>query len=744
MPYSILQHRRGTTEEWQNLDLVPYAGELVIEECFDGTCKSKIGNGKTPFSKLPYIADYLNNEILLKISNLNILIEKSKQENSDLFKADIGILTESFNKKLSNNVKAILDKVIDLNEKTLQSAVEFAELNDKTFSETVKNELLSRILPTEKTIDELEKTINEELIPTLELLKTDNKSDLLDLATNTEAKLQEVKTAVEALIEKQEINTANQFEELLKKISELTFYVENTVRAGYLKDLQETQSNLELLKDFVTTKLNETSEAFGQDLQNTKADLNKNFTGLKENFKALEKTLSTEQSEQALALLKLSNQISELDIITSKHLDQILANKLSCEISLKQVQESLNKEIDIRNEAIENIEQKVQVDLQTFTTNTSAELQGFSKNLLALKDEVSKVPQIYDQLQETLGTQINNLQLGIQEAELKIQSSQQHIINLREALESNYSELLNQLSLKSDKQETAESIDQLTTELSKLTSKVSKAEKDSTENLKTLQEDLESLKENVTNDFYIISNNEDTLKSNISTLTSKVATLESDIDSKIASVRDETLSKIEGLEITTTESKFGLEELSELIKSSNTELNQKIENLNNLYDSRHESYFSELDVLAAKTNDLKTEVQDSINKLATDFESLFNSNADIAISLSDIEETLGLVDEQGNLHSATLTKYQTQINDLQTNVSNLDLQYERLSKIDENEEAIIKLIESIYIIKTALEANGILIDINLDTDNDTDNDINNDIDNDMAEGFGSDEVENYY
>ena len=52
---NILQHRRGTTAAWEENDLVPAEGELVIEELDDGNCRCKIGNGIDKFSDLPYI-----------------------------------------------------------------------------------------------------------------------------------------------------------------------------------------------------------------------------------------------------------------------------------------------------------------------------------------------------------------------------------------------------------------------------------------------------------------------------------------------------------------------------------------------------------------------------------------------------------------------------------------------------------------------------------------------------------------
>ena len=58
----IVQHRRGTAEEWEQSGIVPYNGEIVIEVCQDGTFKTKIGDGAHTFPELPY--QNLDSELL--------------------------------------------------------------------------------------------------------------------------------------------------------------------------------------------------------------------------------------------------------------------------------------------------------------------------------------------------------------------------------------------------------------------------------------------------------------------------------------------------------------------------------------------------------------------------------------------------------------------------------------------------------------------------------------------------------
>ena len=71
----IVKHRRGTTKEWQEVDLIPEEGELVIEECLDGSWKCKIGTGYTKFSKLPYIDEQTRITLLQEIASTKAELE---------------------------------------------------------------------------------------------------------------------------------------------------------------------------------------------------------------------------------------------------------------------------------------------------------------------------------------------------------------------------------------------------------------------------------------------------------------------------------------------------------------------------------------------------------------------------------------------------------------------------------------------------------------------------------------------
>ena len=52
----IVQNRRGTKEDLEKSKIVPYDGEIVVEQQSKYS-KLKAGDGVTPYDELPYITD---------------------------------------------------------------------------------------------------------------------------------------------------------------------------------------------------------------------------------------------------------------------------------------------------------------------------------------------------------------------------------------------------------------------------------------------------------------------------------------------------------------------------------------------------------------------------------------------------------------------------------------------------------------------------------------------------------------
>lgn len=100
MSYRIItQHRRGTSKEWLLSTVVPKEGELVIEECVDGSRKCKIGDGKNRFTDLLYIDSATKKEILKELeTNISDLKKQDENNSNQLI-------------SVNNTLRALIDSV---------------------------------------------------------------------------------------------------------------------------------------------------------------------------------------------------------------------------------------------------------------------------------------------------------------------------------------------------------------------------------------------------------------------------------------------------------------------------------------------------------------------------------------------------------------------------------------------------------------------------------------------------------
>ena len=86
MRQTLVKHRRGTTAEWQQYDLIIKDGEIVIEECLDGSHILKIGDGKHKYSELPSFTQKIIVKDLILTSasgkNFRVIVDDQGKLNS--------------------------------------------------------------------------------------------------------------------------------------------------------------------------------------------------------------------------------------------------------------------------------------------------------------------------------------------------------------------------------------------------------------------------------------------------------------------------------------------------------------------------------------------------------------------------------------------------------------------------------------------------------------------------------------
>ena len=137
MAYNILKHRRGTTQEWLEINLVPEDGELVIEERSDGSRKCKLGDGKTKFTYLPYLDDAVRSELLAKLDSL------TKQTDSKIA-ATRTTLTDrlvAFEESTAKSFSELADRMAQEIAQSSQQVADKAAANLNTNIEKLKNSI---------------------------------------------------------------------------------------------------------------------------------------------------------------------------------------------------------------------------------------------------------------------------------------------------------------------------------------------------------------------------------------------------------------------------------------------------------------------------------------------------------------------------------------------------------------------------------------------------------------------------
>jgi hypothetical protein len=167
----IVKHRRGTTREWQELDLIPEEGELVIEECLGGVFKCKVGNGYPPFSKLPYIDDDTKNSLLKKITENKELTDEALADLSEKLYSKVSQATSDISKEINTKCVAISAAYEEFKGSTIEQLATLSKAFDDFDAET-SAEFQEVIAKNNANVTALETKVSEQVSSVASRLNT--------------------------------------------------------------------------------------------------------------------------------------------------------------------------------------------------------------------------------------------------------------------------------------------------------------------------------------------------------------------------------------------------------------------------------------------------------------------------------------------------------------------------------------------------------------------------------------------
>ena len=370
MAYNIVKHRRGTTKEWLEIDLIPEDGELVIEYCLDGTCKCKIGDGYRKFSKLPYLDKNIQDKLLDVKSTLEKLIEDSSAKQS----TDLSTLRKSSTEALNNaelkwsssltKLQEELTSTEDSLTKTVNNLI--SDINNKhadladdlsaELAEHVKHHNLdcANIISEITRLDETSKTtdaiINNTFIENLAKIYI----EIADLVDDDILILKKV-FAIESRVESFDDKLDNEVE-----------FIEQTIRAvdDRLTTLLE-QNILETVKT-LSDRIVSTTNTLSENIENLRTNCNLQISANKKAIESLEAIIKDNEIATANRFIEVEARIESDKNSTIASIDDVNSRIDDVKSDVAQAEE----DIKVQNQRISRI-----VALPEGTTMATAELE---------------------------------------------------------------------------------------------------------------------------------------------------------------------------------------------------------------------------------------------------------------------------------------------------------------------------------------------------------------------------------
>ena len=314
----IVKHRRGTTKEWQEFDLIPEEGELVIEECTDGTRKCKIGNGYYEFSKLPYIDDKIRLTLLQEIANAKASIE-----------TQITALAANIPAELAKDLAAIESAVsaekLERNEAViaLQQAIDSTKTGA---TDAVQSAITGLKRELSVSIDTVANTATENAAELQTKLNTKIAEATTSLTDEISAQVAAVDNNITAKLDELDVAHNTKLQEVRNSIAD-TNIILSTVSSNVDLLAEETTSSIKDIWNTVDTNAKDFDNKVNTHtvaITNLYAKLDAEVSNLSDKIDNTTTTFDTKLTEQATALNgKLSNLSAEISNTISDNIQAL-------------------------------------------------------------------------------------------------------------------------------------------------------------------------------------------------------------------------------------------------------------------------------------------------------------------------------------------------------------------------------------------------------------------------------------
>ena len=394
MAYNIVKHRRGTTEEWQASTLVPSEGELVIEECYNGFHRVKVGDGIHSWNGLDYVDSATYKELNDNFVNNTVKL--------------VGLISDAvtnINTKIDSVESGLYSKIAaDREDLTIEYSNADRELLD-IIEESTDNKIFSLQSAIEDKISEVDLDLQAQISAKLTEAKEDVRKDLKSEAdklaeqiTNSDINLSSM--VDEKLLELNDDITCMLYDEVDAIRASLENSIDNVSALKNSTDL--AFDNVDKLVKGIETRIDNISDEFSS----SKKDICDRIDSIGDATEKLADDLATSVSDSKCELnskieelySEFHNKIekakddlqSEINILSKKHADEIHSTKNTLSDDLGKLKAEHEDKLSLES-AISLLDSSISNRIATIEKQNSDNIEAITNTYEELRDRVTEL-----------------------------------------------------------------------------------------------------------------------------------------------------------------------------------------------------------------------------------------------------------------------------------------------------------------------------------------------------------------